>query len=63
MTKGEILKYFEDINYAYNDCTRYDILSDMLNELEQEQVQYYKDLAQGYERVIIKLIEAITERG
>lgn len=40
MTKAEILEYFEDINFAYNDCSRYDSLSNMLDELEQE---HYKD--------------------
>ena len=34
--KEEILEYFKDINFAYNDCTRYDTLKRMLDELEQE---------------------------
>ena len=33
MTKQEILEYFKDINFAYNECTRYDSLSMMLDEL------------------------------
>lgn len=33
MTKQEILDYFKDINEAYNDCTRFDSLSRMLDEL------------------------------
>lgn len=37
MTKEDILKYFKDINFAYNDCTKYDSLSNMLDELEKEQ--------------------------
>lgn len=35
MTKNEILEYFKDINYAYNDCTRYDTLKRMLDELQE----------------------------
>ena len=37
MTKSEILDYFKDINLAYNDCTRLDTLSSMLDELLKEQ--------------------------
>ena len=37
MTKEEILKYFEDINFYYNDCGRYNTLSQMIDKLlEQE---------------------------
>ena len=35
MTKNEILEYFEDINHAYNDCTRYDTLKRMIDELQE----------------------------
>lgn len=35
MTKEDILKYFDDINFVYNDCSRHDSLSNMLDELEQ----------------------------
>ena len=35
MSKEEILDYFKDINYAYNDCTRYDTLKRMLDELQE----------------------------
>jgi hypothetical protein len=35
MTKNEILEYFKDINHAYNDCTRYDTLKSMINELQE----------------------------
>ena len=35
MTREEILEYFKDINYAYNDCTRYDTLKRMLDELQE----------------------------
>ena len=31
--KQDILDYFSDINYAYNDCTKLNTLSDMLDEL------------------------------
>lgn len=37
-TKKEILEYFKDINYAYNDSTRYDTLERMLSELEGEKM-------------------------
>lgn len=33
MTKEEILEHFKDINYAYNESTRYDDLKRMLEEL------------------------------
>ena len=33
MTKQEILDQFRDINHAYNDCTKLDTLSAMLDEL------------------------------
>jgi hypothetical protein len=35
--KEEILEYFKNINIEYNDCTRFDTLKRMLDELEQEQ--------------------------
>lgn len=36
MTKQDILKYFKDINLAYNNSVMYDNLSNMLDMLEQE---------------------------
>lgn len=36
MTKQEILNYFRGINNAYNDCTRLDSLSCMIDELLEE---------------------------
>lgn len=35
MTKEEILEYFKDINHAYNDCTKYDTLKRMIDELQE----------------------------
>ena len=35
MTKQKILEYFKDINHAYNESTRFDDLSHMLDELMQ----------------------------
>ena len=35
MSREKILKYFKDINHAYNDCTRYDTLKRMLDELQE----------------------------
>ena len=40
MTKEEILHTFKDINHAYNNCTMYDTLKRMLNELEEEYDEY-----------------------
>lgn len=34
MTKQDILEYFKDINHAYNDCTRYDTLKRMIDDLQ-----------------------------
>lgn len=34
MSKEEILDYFKNINHAYNDCTKYDTLKRMLDELQ-----------------------------
>lgn len=36
MTKEDILHHFQDINFYYNDCGRYDDLSRMLDELIAE---------------------------
>ena len=35
MSKEAILDYFKDINIMYNDCTRYDTLKHMLDELQE----------------------------
>lgn len=35
MTREVILDYFKDINHMYNDCTRYDTLKRMLDELQE----------------------------
>lgn len=35
MTKQDILEHFKDINAMYNECTRYDDLSRMLDELQE----------------------------
>lgn len=37
MTKQEILDRFNDINFVYNDSSRYDTLSRMLDEMLEEQ--------------------------
>ena len=37
MTKQDILDYFKDINEAYNDCSKYDSLSRMLDELLEKE--------------------------
>lgn len=33
MTKQKILDYFDDINQAYNNCTKHDSLSNMIDDL------------------------------
>ena len=40
MTKQEILDTFKDINFAYNDSSKYETLSMMLDELLKEQEGY-----------------------
>ena len=35
MTSEEILQAFDDINFVYNDCTKYDTLERMLEELTE----------------------------
>ena len=42
MTKKDILDYFKDINQAYNDCSRYDSLERMLDELQTAQPERKK---------------------
>lgn len=37
MSKEEILEEFKDINQMYNDCTKYDTLKRMLEELENDE--------------------------
>lgn len=36
MTKQEILEYYKDIDYYYNDCSRYNSLNMMLDELIED---------------------------
>lgn len=36
MSKHDILEYFKDINFAYNNSVMFDTLKDMLDELESE---------------------------
>ena len=39
MSKQDILNFFSDINYAYNDSTRLDTLRRMLDELVEQAAQ------------------------
>lgn len=50
MTKEEILEYFKDINGAYNECTRYDDLKRMLEELEES----------AYKQCFAEVLDAMT---
>ena len=42
MTKEQILEYFKDINLMYNESTRYDDLSRMIDELEPKTGHWIK---------------------
>ena len=56
MTKQEILDQFRDINHAYNNCTKLDTLSAMLDELLEAAKQWIsvKDrLPNDYQPVIV----------
>ena len=52
MTREEILQAFDDINFVYNDCTRYDTLKRMLEELTErkrgEWIEINDGLVKGY---------------
>ena len=42
MTREEILQAFDDINFVYNDCTKYDTLKRMLEELTERKKPVFK---------------------
>ena len=35
-TKEKILEEIKDINYAYNDCSKYNTIKNLLDEMEEE---------------------------
>lgn len=41
MTKEKILQEFSDINHVYNNCTRYDTLKHMLDELTEQKTGHW----------------------
>ena len=41
MTREEILQEFSDINHVYNNCTRYDTLKRMLDELTEPKTGHW----------------------
>ena len=41
MTKEKILQEFSDINHVYNNCTRYDTLKHMLDELTASKTEHW----------------------
>ena len=43
MNKETILDHFKDINHAYNDCTKYDTLKNMLDELQESILDKVRD--------------------
>lgn len=55
MTKQEILDYFKDINFMYNDSSKMDTLSKMLDELIED--AYHKGYSDGYDAKTIEVEE------
>lgn len=58
MTKQDILDYFSDINYAYNNCNKHDDLSRMLDELIETQPKWIpcsERLPKGKQPILISL--------
>lgn len=52
MTKEQILEYFKDINLMYNESTRYDDLSRMIDELEPKTgywIEHFDESGKWYE--------------
>ena len=47
MSKQDILDYFRDINHAYNDSTRLDTLSRMLDELIEDAASTWHRVEDG----------------
>ena len=41
-TKEKILAEIKDINYAYNDCSKYATIKNLLDEMEEEMVEERK---------------------
>lgn len=60
MSKDEILEYFSDINAAYNDCTRMDTLSRMLNELTASPWRRVDEPPEPHKDVLVSGMEAIN---
>ena len=67
MTKQEILDRFSDIDFVYNDSSKHETLSRMLDELLKEQEDDYKnilsdyeELAREHEKLLNKKIPLIT---
>lgn len=55
--KEKILEYFKDINFAYNDCTRFDTLKRMLGELEQEPCDNVCEWFEQYVDIATDIVE------
>ena len=52
MIKEQILEYFKDINLMYNESTRYDDLSRMIDELEPKTgywIEHFDESGKWYE--------------
>ena len=62
MTKREVLNYFSDVNDVYNDCTRFDSLSNMIDELLEEQRTVKPKRIKGYSPPTYTLYEYECEK-
>ena len=60
MTKQEILDKFSDIDFAYNDSSKHETLSRMLDELLQEQETEWCDRCG---RVRLKSGRCVKDKG
>lgn len=70
MTKQEILRHFKDINTMYNESTRYDDLSRMLDELIEDysdrnlriRLENAEDVLRGLKEDLSAAREELRER-
>lgn len=69
-TKEKILAEIKDINYAYNNCSKYETIKNLLDEMEEDirikiglemidEIQAYNNNKSSY---IYNLIEKMRER-
>lgn len=58
MIKHDILEIFKDINFMYNDSSKLDTLSKMLDELIED--EYHKGYSDGYDAKAMEAEEDMT---